>query len=64
MHLLKLKSFDHLSQLVDIVIENIFKKHFTLFGGLGPKSRSSLIFQATTLNLKFWFFTLKSVYQK
>ena len=58
-----------LGKLLDIVIEKNFKKDFTLFGGLGPKSRPFLIFQPTTLNpnptiMKFGFFTLLKVCTK
>ena len=48
---------------------NILKKHFTWFGGLGPKSRLFLIYQPTTINQKlitisWWFFILWKSFTK
>ena len=39
-------------QLNNIVMGNIFWKHFSLFGGLGPKSRPFLIYQPIAINQK------------
>ena len=38
--------------IIDIVMENIFRKNFILHGGLGLKSRPFLIYQPTAINQK------------
>ena len=49
-----------LGQLLLIVMESIFKKYFSWFRGLGPKSRLILIYQPNSINQKqitssLWF---------
>ena len=52
--------------VTDIVMDNVFRKYFASFGGLGSKSGPFLVYQPTTINQKpfmicFWFFILLKV---
>ena len=41
-----------LGQLTDMVMDYIFNKYFTLFGGLCPKHRFFLIYETTAIDKK------------
>ena len=40
------------SQLIEIIMDNIFKKNFARFGGLGFRSKSFTVHQFITINQK------------